>query len=83
MVTVARERLGCVDAPDECDELAREVSPAQLAPGDPALLIVHGDRDHLVAEGADPQLVIVEGGGHLPHVEEGGIAAFFDERLLS
>ena len=96
VVTLARERLGCTDRPGDCDELARAVSPAQLSPGTADLLIVHGDRDsivdveqatrlhdHLVAEGADPQLVIVEGGGHVPHVEEGGIAAFFDERLLS
>lgn len=96
VVTLVRERLGCADTPDDCDERARAVSPAQLAPGSADLLIVHGDRDpivavdqairlhdHLVAEGAVPQLVIVEGGGHLPHVEEGGIATFFDERLLS
>lgn len=96
VVTLAQGLLGCTDAPDDCDESARAVSPAQLDPGAPELLIVHGDRDpivdvdqairlheHLTSAGASPSLVIVEGGGHAPHVEEGGIADFFDERLLS
>ena len=96
VVTLAQDLLGCTDAPDDCDELARAVSPAQLDPGEPEMLIVHGDRDpivdvdqairlhdHLVATGASPSLVIVEGGGHDTHVDEGGIAEFLDERLLS
>jgi acetyl esterase/lipase len=96
VVTAARELLGCTVSPETCDELSTESSPAQLSPGSADLLIVHGDRDpivdvdqayrlhdHLVAEGATPLLVIVEGGGHDPHVTEGGIDAFFDDRLLS
>ena len=96
VVDATRDLLGCTAAPDTCDRLATAVSPAQLSPGPSDLLIVHGDRDpivdvdqatrlfeHLEAAGATPSLVIVEGGGHSPHVDEGGIAAFFDERLLS
>jgi acetyl esterase/lipase len=96
VVTAARALLGCTESPETCDGLATASSPAQLAPGSGDLLIVHGDRDpivdvdqarrlhdHLVAEGSAPLLVIVEGGGHIPHVGEGGIDAFFDDRLLS
>lgn len=96
VVTAAQNLLGCSAAPLECDGQATAVSPAQLAPGDVDLLIVHGAIDHivdvdqahrlfdnLVELGAKPSLVIVEDGGHSPHIEEGGIAQFFDERLLS
>ena len=96
VVTAARALLGCTDSPETCDQLATESSPAQLSPGSADLLIVHGDNDpivdvdhairlhdHLVAEDSPPLLVIVEGAGHIPHVEKGGISAFFDERLLS
>ncbi|MEZ5244492.1 MAG: alpha/beta hydrolase [Acidimicrobiales bacterium] len=96
VVDAARALLGCTASPGTCDRLATESSPAQLSPGSADLLIVHGDRDpivdidqayrlhdHLVAEGAAPLLVIVEGGSHEPHVTEGGIDVFFDERLLS
>lgn len=96
VVASVRGLLGCVPSPDACDEIATSVSPAQLSPGSVDLLIVHGDRDHivdvdqatrlhahLVDQGATPTLVVVEGGGHSPHIDEGGIADFFDERLLS
>jgi acetyl esterase/lipase len=96
VVTLAMELLGCADQPETCEGLSTAVSPAQLSAGAPDLLIVHGDidhivdvdqarrlHDHLVEVGGTPELVIVEGGGHEPHVDEGGIAEFFDERLLS
>ena len=96
VVAIARRLLGCSSEPSECDERATEVSPAQLTPGDVDLLIVHGDIDHivdvdqahrlfdsLVAQGSNPSLVIVKDGGHEPHLEEGHITEFFDDRLLS
>jgi pimeloyl-ACP methyl ester carboxylesterase len=96
VVEVAHQLLGCSDNTDRCDALATDVSPAQLSPGTVDLLIVHGESDHIVdvdqarrlfdhlqAQGATPELVIVEAGGHVPHVDEGGIDQFFDDRLLS
>ncbi len=96
VVSATRALLGCGDRIDTCRDLAVEASPAQLPAGTVDLLIVHGARDHivdvdqahrlhdhLVASGQTPTLVVIEDGGHDPHVDEGGIAEFFDERLLS
>jgi len=96
VVARAKDLLGCTPNPSECDRIATSVSPAQLSSGEVELLIVHGEADHivgvdqaqrlfdgLVAQGAFPSLVIVDAGGHAPHLDEGGITDFFDERLLS
>jgi acetyl esterase/lipase len=95
VVSATIELLGCT-TPSDCVERAMHVSPAQLDPGSVDLLIVHGNDDHIVhvdnarrladhlrAQGVQPTLVIVQGGRHEPLVDEGGIAKFLDERLLS
>lgn len=96
VVELAQRLLGCDAAPPTCAAAGTEVSPAQLAAGPTDILIVHGTADHivpvdqatrlydhLVDQGAAATLVLVDGGGHSPHVDEGGIGEFFDEHLLS
>ncbi len=96
VVSAVQDLLGCAATPDTCTDRASMLSPARLDPGPADLLIVHGNNDHIVdvdqarrlharaiEDGASADLVVVDGGGHAPLVEDGGIAEFFDERLLS
>lgn len=83
--------LGC--SVPNCEDAAVAVSPAALDAGAPPMLIVHGRLDgivhvsqasllydHLTAQGADVELVIVEDEGHSSLLEHGP-AEFLREHL--
>ncbi|MEQ8839368.1 MAG: alpha/beta hydrolase [Acidimicrobiales bacterium] len=96
VVVAVQDLLGCTSSPATCEARASAASPARLDPGPADLLVVHAANDHIVdvdqahrlqahleAAGSPAQVVVVDEGGHSPLLEEGGIAEFFDERLLS